>query len=92
MIATRKRGIELAEGEIVGFVDSDDWIEPIMYERLVQCMEENECDLVSSGIYRDYADGSRKEWYDLYPEGVYVNLESAIYPSMLHDFKKMKWD
>lgn len=63
-----------------------------MYERLVQCMEENECDLVSSGIYRDYADGSRKEWYDLYPEGVYVNLESAIYPSMLHDFKKMKWD
>ena len=88
LIATRKRGIELAEGEIVGFVDSDDWIEPIMYERLVQCMEENECDLVSSGIYRDYADGSRKEWYDLYPEGVYVNLESAIYPSMLHDFKK----
>lgn len=88
LIATRKRGIELAEGEIIGFVDSDDWIEPIMYERLVQCMEENECDLVSSGIYRDYADGSRKEWYDLYPEGVYVNLESAIYPSMLHDFKK----
>lgn len=88
LIATRKRGIELAEGEIVGFVDSDDWIEPIMYERLVQCMEENECDLVSSGIYRDYADGSRKEWYDLYPEGVYVNLESAIYPSMLHDLKK----
>ena len=30
LIATRKRGIELAEGEIVGFVDSDDWIEPIM--------------------------------------------------------------
>ena len=88
LIATRKRGIELAEGEIVGFVDSDDWIEPIMYERLVQCMEENECDLVTSGIYRDYADGSRKEWYDLYPEGVYVNMESAIYPSMLHDFKK----
>ena len=88
LIATRKRGIELAEGEIIGFVDSDDWIEPIMYERLVQCMEKNKCDLVSSGIYRDYADGSRKEWYDLYPEGVYVNLESAIYPSMLHDFKR----
>lgn len=88
LIATRKRGIELAEGEIIGFVDSDDWIEPIMYERLVQCMEKSKCDLVSSGIYRDYADGSRKEWYDLYPEGVYVNLESAIYPSMLHDFKR----
>ena len=42
LISTRKRGIELAEGEIVGFVDSDDWIEPIMYERLVQCMEEND--------------------------------------------------
>ena len=88
LVATRKRGVELAEGEMIGFVDSDDWIEPIMYERLVQCMEENECDLVSSGIFHDHADGSRKEWYDLYPEGVYVNLESAIYPSMLHDFKK----
>ena len=39
LISTRKRGIELAEGEIVGFVDSDDWIEPIMYERLVQRLE-----------------------------------------------------
>lgn len=31
---TRNKGLELATGEWIGFVDSDDWIEANMYERL----------------------------------------------------------
>ena len=30
--AARNRGIEQACGEYIGFIDSDDWIEPNMYE------------------------------------------------------------
>ena len=31
--AARNVGLQNAEGEYIGFVDSDDWIEPEMYER-----------------------------------------------------------
>ena len=31
-----KEGVRHAEGEWLGFVDSDDWIEPDMYERLYE--------------------------------------------------------
>lgn len=38
--SARNMGLRLMEGAYVGFVDSDDYIEPDMYERLYQGMEE----------------------------------------------------
>lgn len=36
----------VAAGECIAFVDSDDWISPLLYETLHRCMIENNCDLV----------------------------------------------
>ena len=44
--AARNRGIEIALGEYIGFVDSDDWIEPDMFEKLLQEAENNDADVV----------------------------------------------
>ena len=38
--AARNVGLQNAEGEYIGFVDSDDWIEPEMYETLLRGLEE----------------------------------------------------
>lgn len=38
--SARNLGLGAAEGEYIGFVDSDDYIEPDMYERLFRAMEE----------------------------------------------------
>ena len=38
----RNAGLELASGAYIGYVDSDDWIEPDMYEQMHRaCVENN---------------------------------------------------
>ncbi len=39
-------GLKLAKGDWIGFIDSDDWITPDMYERLIRKAEETGADLV----------------------------------------------
>ena len=59
LVRARKTGIMAASGVYVGYVDADDWIEPAMYERLLQCMEESRADLVASGRIEEYPGESR---------------------------------
>ena len=43
--SARNAGLSLATGEYIAFVDSDDHIEPTMYEVLLRALEEGEADL-----------------------------------------------
>jgi len=54
--AARNLGLDEAQGEWIGFVDSDDWIEPDMYEVLLKRAEESEADVVECGVYKEYSD------------------------------------
>lgn len=42
----RNRGVELARGTWIGFVDADDWIAPDMYEKLIKKAEQTGADVV----------------------------------------------
>jgi len=46
----RNSGIEVARGEYIGFVDSDDWVEPNMYERLYEAATASDADVVFTGL------------------------------------------
>lgn len=54
LVGVRKKGISIATGSIVTFVDSDDWIDKDMYEIMVKRMIKAESDVVTSGLYREY--------------------------------------
>ena len=41
----RNRGIDVAKGQWIGFVDSDDWIAPDMYEKLINKAEQTGADV-----------------------------------------------
>lgn len=50
----RNTGLRIAGGDYIGFMDCDDWIEPDMYECLVQALEEAEADMAIAGFYREF--------------------------------------
>ena len=56
--AARNLGLREAKGEFIGFVDSDDWIEPDMYEVLLKRMQDTGADIGVSGFYYDYLNTS----------------------------------
>lgn len=47
--SARNMGLRLAEGEYIGFVDSDDYIEPDMYEKLYLGLEETDARIAQIG-------------------------------------------
>lgn len=49
--SARNAGIDIARGEYLGFVDSDDWIEPETYESLLKLARKYDVKLVCGGRY-----------------------------------------
>lgn len=61
--AARNAALDIMTGELVGFVDSDDWIETDFYERLEKGMEEYGADISVIGFYNVYQNGRYPSQY-----------------------------
>lgn len=56
--AARNAGLDRATGAYIGWVDSDDYIEPQMFELMVACAETHQADIVICGRQERYPDQS----------------------------------
>ena len=52
----RNQGFDVAGGEYIGLVDSDDYVAPNMYELLYNKAKEGKYDIVDSGYYKESTD------------------------------------
>lgn len=83
-----KEGVRHAAGSLIGFVDSDDWIEPDMYERLYGELNRQGADISMAGLIFDYEDPGyppRRETNRM-DMSVYDRQElTGLYPVLLND-------
>jgi glycosyltransferase EpsJ len=56
----RNDGMRIAQGEYIGFVDSDDYVEHNMYEVLYRIAESANVDIVNCGHFCENADGVKQ--------------------------------
>ena len=72
----RNRGIEIAQGEYIGFVDSDDFIMPEMFEELYNNAKQNDTDITMC-LAREFDDVTKKytetDYYSLIPLKTFEN-------------------
>ncbi len=55
----RNLALELARGEFLGYADSDDWVDPRLFEKLLRAAEEQGADIVVCDAEERWPDGRR---------------------------------
>ena len=69
--SARKAGAAHATGAYLAFVDSDDFVEPLMYEEMLALAVRCDADLVTSGLIRDYGNSCTENNEEI-AKGIYT--------------------
>ena len=78
----RNRAIEIAQGEYIGFVDSDDWVEPDMFLELYNKAKENNNDITICQA-REYDDINDKyNLSDYYSLSVLEKMSDKVFSAV----------
>ena len=82
--SARNAGLHMATGEYVGYIDSDDYAEPDMFEKLYRCAEEHRVDFVMADYWRVSNETRREKTLDI-RSGLYTKQDIAreIYPILI---------
>ena len=81
--AARNLGLDHAVGELITFMDSDDWVEPEFLQTLYTCLTKYEADISVCNIRYIYADGSFGKRTPEIPEEAVVDTRGAYADLML---------
>ena len=96
---TRNKGLELAKGDYIGFVDSDDYVDVTMFEKMYNSLKSNDADMAICDFYRTNDDGVIGEVVNISDDIEVLDLKNN--PSIINNlefgpctklFKKILFD
>ena len=92
VVNARKIGCKASTGEYISIVDSDDWLEPNMLEKLIKSSIEQNVDVSMCGRIEEYPT-FHKEVRQGFDEGRYSKeqLLSVVYPNMIVNKSFFEW-
>lgn len=73
LFRARITGMKVAKGDYFGFIDSDDYISPDYYRRLLWVAEKNNCDAVAGKVVHEDSSGYR------YVHNSYYTLQDEVF-------------
>lgn len=81
----RQNGLRVSRGEYITFVDSDDWIAPVMYSRMCGAAMTTRADIVHCNMTAVMPHKEELRGVP-FPAGLYdkAQLEEAVYPRMIY--------
>ena len=71
--AARNVGIKVADGNFIGFVDPDDWVDKEMYESMITNARDSTADVVMCSYVREFGTHSKEKDFNVPEKLVYVN-------------------
>lgn len=80
----RNAGLDVASGEYVGFLDSDDYVSPEMYEKLIHRIEKTGCDIANAMYVRVDEKGEITPSRVTHTEDCEITAEEFLRELMLH--------
>lgn len=90
--SARNKGLDVASGDYIGFVDSDDWIEPKMYETLYHLAKKHRADIAACGYVEERINGTFLT-RSAQSDKIVLNQKEALEMALGYDyFKGFLWN
>lgn len=89
----RNAGLDVAKGDLIAFVDSDDWIEPKMYQTMLNALIKEDADICACGTIDSFETFEKYRTYPYYVGGSEETLamiyKETIFP--VSAWNKLHW-
>lgn len=95
--SARNMGLDHATGEYIGFIDSDDWVEPDMYEKMYRTAIDHDVDMVFCRTFEDECPGAYEYIFPRPGRFTLDDMKKEIFPYLLPsvtpkgNFRNLRW-